>query len=349
MTELIRSFPLVGNFAIFVIAAGCLWIVGTQLIRLSDELSDRFKLAKSIVGLVFLATTTSLPEIATTFSGARLGNAPLVLNNLFGGILLQTAILAVADLWTRGAISNYPRRATHALEATLLVVLLSGVMAIVILDEPYSFGALGYGSIVVGFLYGFSVWLLRKYDINNDWVPVDLPEPSAVISHDRTIYSEQPSSAVRLLLRAGLMATLVFILGYVLVIVAESLADQTGMGSSFIGVTLLATATSLPELATTIAAVRAGAFTLAISNVFGSNLIMLGLVLPADVLYSPGPILRSTTDSVLLALAMGVLVTAIYLVGLIVRRKPRLGSLGADSVLVLFAYFLGLYLFYLVK
>ena len=62
-----------------------------------------------------------------------------------------------------------------------------------------------------------------------------------------------------------------------------------GAGTRFIGVTLLAGATSLPELTTSITAVRIGAYTMAISNIFGSNLIMLVLVFPADVLFRSSP------------------------------------------------------------
>ena len=270
MAELIRSLPLFGNLAIFVTLAIALWLVGVQLIHVADTLSDRLKLAKSFVGLVFLATTTSLPEIATTFSGAKLGNAPLVLNNLFGGIILQTAVLAFSDLWTQGAISNYPRRATHALEATLIVVLLSTVMAVVSVREPYSFWEVGAGSCAVGILYIFSVWLLRKYDVSNDWVPVDLP-PKTEPEHPAWKDSiDHAVSTQHLMLRAFCFAGLVVGIGFVMVNTAEALAEQTGLGSSFVGVTLLATATPLPEVATTIAAVRMGAFTLAISNIFGS-------------------------------------------------------------------------------
>ncbi|HSF91696.1 MAG TPA: sodium:calcium antiporter, partial [Paracoccaceae bacterium] len=103
------------------------------------------------------------------------------------------------------------------------------------------------------------------------------------------------------------------------------------------------------ELTTSIAAVRIGAYTMAISNIFGSNLIMLVLVLPADVLFRSGPILQETSQTVSLALAFGIAVTAIYLVGLIVRRKPKVGAFGLDSILVLLTFVASLVAYYHVR
>ena len=130
---------------------------------------------------------------------------------------------------------------------------------------------------------------------------------------------------------------------------AERIADQSGLGAGFIGVTLLAAATSLPELSTSIAAVRIGAYTMAISNIFGSNLIMLVLVFPADILFRAGPILQNTSRTISLALAFGLVVTAIFLIGLIVRRKPKVGALGLDSILVLGVFLLSLAAYYYVR
>ena len=88
---------------------------------------------------------------------------------------------------------------------------------------------------------------------------------------------------------------------------------------------------------------------MAISNIFGSNLIMLVLVFPADILFRAGPILQGTSPTVALSLSFGIAVTAIYLIGLIVRRKPKLGAFGLDSVLVLATFVGSLVAYYLVR
>ena len=331
----------------FAACAGVVWVSGARLAYLADALADRYMLAKSLVGLLLLSLATSLPEVATTLSAAATQAQNLVLNNLFGGIALQTAILGLADFWARGAITNYPRKANHALEATLLVLLLSITLIITTLGETFVVYQVGVGSIFIAFAYAGTIWLLRRYDGSSDWVPVDIPEPDErpfLAVTDAHGASERSQIAQSIL---ACLAILVF--GLLLVVFAERIADQSGLGASFVGVTLLAGATSLPELTTSIAAARLGAYTMAISNIFGSNLIMLVLVFPADILFRGGPILQDASQTVTLSLSFGIAVTAIYLVGLIVRRKPRIGVFGLDSVLVIATFLTSLAAYYYVR
>jgi cation:H+ antiporter len=340
-TSLFRSILIFGGCAIVV------WLSGARLAYLADVLADRFKLAKSIVGLLLLSLATSLPEVATTLTAAIQQSRDLVLNNLFGGIALQAAVLAMSDLWARAPITNYPRKANHALEATLLVFLLGVVLVVTNLGETFVVAGVGLGSVVIALCYVGAIWLLRRYDDVSDWVPVDLPDPDP-------LPFPAPSglllkSDLNLMLQALAACFAILVFGYLLVLFAERIADQSGLGAGFIGVTLLAAATSLPELSTSIAAVRIGAYTMAISNIFGSNLIMLVLVFPADILFRAGPILQETSRTVSLALAFGLIVTAIFLVGMIVRRKPRVGVLGLDSILVILVFLLSLGAYYHVR
>ena len=94
-----ENLGLIEALILFVICALAVWRAGSGLAYVADALSDRFRWEKSLVGLMALSTATSLPEIATTFSAAASQSRELVLNNLFGGIALQTAILAMADFW----------------------------------------------------------------------------------------------------------------------------------------------------------------------------------------------------------------------------------------------------------
>ncbi|MDH3581440.1 MAG: hypothetical protein OEM91_12555 [Hyphomicrobiales bacterium] len=335
------------SLIIFAISAGFVWYAGARLAYLADELADRFNLAKSIVGLLFLSLATSLPEVATTLTAAAQQNKELVLNNLFGGIALQTAILAMADFRVRRAITSYPRKANHALEATLLVLLLSVALIFTQIGERVSFAAVGVGSLFVALAYVGAIALLRRYDDATDWVPVDLPDPDPLPFPAPSGLSKGSNQSLGL--HVALACGLILVFGLLLVIFANRIAVQSGLGASFIGVTLLAAATSLPELTTSLTAVRIGAYTMAISNIFGSNLIMMVLVFPADILIRGGPILDGVSGTVSLSLTFGILVTAIYLIGLIVRRKPRIGAAGLDSVLVLICFAGSLWAYYLAR
>ncbi|MCF2870399.1 hypothetical protein L0664_04910 [Octadecabacter sp. G9-8] len=343
----VPATTLVQSLVVFAVCAACVWVAGARLAYLADALADRFKLAKSLVGLLLLSIATSLPEVATTLTAALQQARDLVLNNLFGGIALQTAILAMSDFWARGPITNYPRKANHALEATLLVLLLSIAIIVTNLGQTFVIAGVGVGSVAIAVFYGGAIWLLRRYDDSSDWVPVDLPDPDPLAFPAPTGLKTAGNAA--LIWQAGAACLAILVFGLLLVVFADRIADQSGLGTGFIGVTLLAGATSLPELTTSIAAVRIGAYTMAISNIFGSNLIMLVLVFPADILFRAGPILQDTSRTVSLALGFGLVVTAIYLIGLIVRRKPRVGDFGMDSVLVLVTFLGSLAAYYFAR
>ena len=156
---LLPQTSLFATLMLFALSAAVVWFSGARLAYLMDTLADRYHLAKSLVGLLILSLATSLPEVATTLTAAIQQTRDLVLNNLFGGIALQTAILAMSDFWARGAITNYPRKANHALEATLLVLLLSVALIITNLGETFVLAGVGLGSTFIALTY--AIWKSR--------------------------------------------------------------------------------------------------------------------------------------------------------------------------------------------
>jgi cation:H+ antiporter len=288
------------------------------------------------MGFVFLATVTSLPEIVTTVVAAGGGEAKLALGNLLGGVSLQFAMLAVADAFAGQApISWYPRKTTIIMEGVLLALLLSLLMATLTLGEMRLAGWIGAGSTLLAVCYVLTMIILRRHDQSGSWVPVEVPEAGMAetegpfVSH----FPELGNNALYLLF-GGLSIGLA-VAASLTVFMAERIAVQTGIGTGFVGVTLLAAVTSLPELTTTIAAVRIGAYTMAISNIFGSNLLMLALIWPADVIYRGGPILQEFDPVLDLSLISGMVVTLIYVAGLVLRSRRTALGLGLDSVAVL--------------
>lgn len=344
------ALPLFVNLLLFAAAAAAVWLAGTRLSIYADAISDRLRIGKALMGLVFLAFATSLPEVVTTITAAVANEAQLVLNNLLGGITMQTAILAVADASMPAiTLTLYPRKATHALEGTLLMAFLAMLLAIAVLGEADFYWNVGLWSVVLACGYGGAIVLLRTYDEQSAWTPVEIPE-TAVVPLASRVARDLDALDIAILIRSSLVMILVILIaGVALVSLSETLAVQTGLGRSFMGATLLAASTSLPELSTTVAAARLGSFTMAISNIFGSNLIMIALLLPADLAYRQGVLLDQIDDTAVIALISGIVVTAIYIVGLLVREKKRVLGMGVDSAAVLTIYLATLVAFYLVR
>ncbi len=345
-----EGLPIWLNLALFAAAAAGVWLAGTRLCHYADAIADRKRIGKAMMGFVFLAAATELPEMATTIVGSMAGEARLVLNNMFGGITMQTAILAVADaVVPMVTLTSYPRNPTPALEGILLILLLAFLLAVGVLGDAELFWNVGIGSVVFAFSYAGTIALLRNFDASEPWRPVKILEEATVPLAATTARNLDAIPLTRLVWMSLAASLVILVCGVMLVNLAETLAGQTGWGTSFIGVTLLAASTSLPELSTTIAAVRLGAFTMAISNIFGSNLIMIALLLPADIFYTEGVLLDQIDATATFALISGLIVSAVYVAGLLLRNRRRMFGMGIDSVIVLLIYSASLVVFYFLK
>ena len=177
-SNVVVNLILASNLFLFAVASLAVWTAGTQLAVAAEEISDRKKIGKDIMGLVFLAAATELPETVTTLYAAIDGEANLLLNNMFGGIALQTTILVVADMVAvHAALTRYPRKHTPMLEGVFLILVLAMLQAIIMLGEAAIFGHVGLGALILAALYVLVIYLLRDQDQKSVWVPVELPDP----------------------------------------------------------------------------------------------------------------------------------------------------------------------------
>ena len=346
-----QNFSFWQNIMLFLSAGIIVWQSGTRLTAYADIISDRKNWNKASMGFIFLALATQLPEIVTNTTGALHGNGKLVLNAMFGGMTMQTAVLAIADIFVIGSmtLTTAAKKSINLLQGTVLILLLSFVLVATMLGDTILFWHIGAGPVLLALLYVISIFIFINYGKNNGW---SVANTSEVIKQKVTPREKLKKGSLTtkiIFLYSGFSSLAILVSGVVLVQTAEAIAIQSGLGSSFIGVTLLASSTSLPELSASIAAVRLGSHSMAISNIFGSNLIMIFLLLPADMFYSNGAILNSANDSAKLALISGIVVTAIYVIGLITRKSKTFLRMGFDSISVLFIYIVTLYILFTLR
>ncbi|MBA6382888.1 hypothetical protein H4J45_13730 [Colwellia sp. BRX10-6] len=346
-----QTFPIWLNIILFLLAGVTVWISGTRLTAYADIISDRKNWDKASMGFIFLALATQLPEIVTNTTGALHGNGELVLNAMFGGMTMQTAVLAIADIFIIGTatLSVAAQKSINLLQGVVLILLLSLVLVATMLGDTVVFGHIGASPILLAILYILAIFIFLDYGKNNSWNVANFHEDIKQKANPKDKRAKNSHATKKLYLYSGFASLAILVSGVVLVQIAEAIATQSGLGSSFIGVTLLASSTSLPELSASIAAVRLGAQSMAISNIFGSNLIMIFLLLPADMFYLNGAILNSVNDSAKFALVSGIVVTAIYVIGLIVRKSQTFLRMGMDSIAVLIIYLITLYILYTLR
>jgi cation:H+ antiporter len=127
---------------------------------------------------------------------------------------------------------------------------------------------------------------------------------------------------------------------------SAAIAEITGLGASFVGTTLVAIVTSLPEMVTTLAALRIGASDMAIGNLFGSNLFNMFALGLTDVFLLQGQFLNVIDPSFLLVAIIGLTMTLMGLIGNLARIERRLFLVEFDALALLIVYFGGLWLLY---
>ena len=349
---LLEGIPLWWNFAIFAVGAVIVWRAGTHLSKTADAISDRTGLGQAFIGALLLGGATSLPEIAATSSASFIGNAPLAVNNVFGGIAMQVAVLAIADAFLgRDSLTARTRQAGVLFEGVLLVlVLVTAATAIAVGDRAVL--GVGFWTIAVLALVVLSLYLIQRYESNPQWEPTaeecDPDEDELRLAEERR-ESMRSISTPKIVLRMGLASLAVLVAGFTIAQAGEQIAEQTGIGGSFVGAALMPVATSLPELSTTLAAVKIGAPVLAISNIFGTNLFDAALLFLIDAVYSGPPVLNEVGRFAQVGALLGVLCTTIYLAGILKRRQRAYMRLGLDSIIVVIVYLAGVFVLYTIR
>ena len=349
------------NLGLFVVGAAVVWFAGTKLERLADEIADRTGLGKAFIGMVLLAAATSLPEIATTFTAVWIGNTSLAVHNLLGSVVFNTVVLVIADIAVgRAALTNRAPSFVLLIEGLgvvfLLGIVLAGGAAGRGLDSPVTGPSwlLKIGIWEVALLLGYIGVLYATYKSQSDprWQPIREKRAGgspakAEGAGPKHPYREWSSTAVYLGFGGACLAVLAG--GWLLTQTGDALAKQTGLGSGFVGFAFLALATTLPEISTTVAAARAENDEMAFSNIFGSSAFVLLLLALVGLLSGADAVIQSASPSASFAAGLGVLVTAVYLWGLLERRDRTVLHMGWDSVAVLVLTATGTVVLYLLE
>jgi cation:H+ antiporter len=127
---------------------------------------------------------------------------------------------------------------------------------------------------------------------------------------------------------------------------AVGVAEITGLSTGFVGTALVAVVTPLPEVTTTLAAARLGAYDLAIGNLFGSNLFNMFALGFADLFFLQGRLLGVIDPAITLAGLIALILTSIGLIGNLAREERRFGFMELDALLILIGYSVGIWLLY---
>jgi cation:H+ antiporter len=345
----VSDLPLTVVVLVFVGAAAAIWVAGVQLSNQTDVLSERMHLGSALGGLILLAVATNLPEMAIVASAAISGNVGVAVGNILGGIAIQTVVLVALDVFgDRG-----PHPLTYRAASLVLVleaVLVVSVLAVVVAGSQLPADLIAFrltpGPVLITALWVTGLLLLRRAQHSLPWQESGKAPDTHETAHVRGRAKAQEevtsdgASTARAATVFAAAAIVTLVAGVLLERSGDAISGDVGLSGVLFGATVLAAATSLPELSTGLTSVRAGDYQLAVSDIFGGNAFLPVLFLMATLL-SGKAVLPQAGSTDLYLTALGMLLTLVYATGLLFRPARRIAGMGADSLVVLVLYVLG--------
>ncbi len=342
-----EHLPLPILALVFAAAGVVVWIAGVHVSKTTDVLASRFKLGEALGGAILLAIVTNLPEIAITASGAMHNQLGVATGNILGGIAIQTVVLVVLDAFALGKRAPFIGHAAAldlVLEAALVIVMLTLVVMGHQLPEALVWhGITPDGAIICG-AWVAGLYLIGKARGKLPWhsggdAPGGQPRRTERQKRERDDEKKRSTAWALTVFLVAALATLGA--GAVLQQTSETIAKQLGMTSVVFGATILAAITALPEVSTGFAAVRLGDYKLAISDIFGGNAFLPVIFLVATLVSGKAVLPKATKPDMYLT-GLGMLLTAVYIYGLIFRPRRQIARMGIDSFIVLLLYIVGI-------
>jgi len=284
----------------------CLFLGGEALVRGSVGIAQRLSMSPLLIGLTVVGFGTSTPELLVSVNAAWRGVPDIAIGNIVGSnianILLIMGITALV----------WPIRISGATLRRDTGVMIAAALALVPIFLFGEIGRLAGTSLLVGLIAYLGWAYLRPGDTSDD-----LPSDDTV-----------PSSIVAILwVLAGFVA-LIFGARF-LVDGAVSIARGVGLSEAFIGLTIVAIGTSLPELATSVVAAMRRQSEIAIGNVIGSNIFNVLGILGITAVIKPIPVAdRFLAFDLPVMVAVSLLVTVLLLKMPVIGRAVGLAFLG---------------------
>ena len=299
----------------------CLAVIGCAgyfLSRYGDIIAEKTGMSASWVGLILLATATSLPELVTGISAVSIANAPnIAVGDVLGSTVFNLTILVILD-----AMYQYQRETLyshvaqgHILSAALGALLIAFAGFSLLLDHTGIspvIGHVGLYSPLILLVYLAAMRSIHRY------------EQHALDAYTEASTERYPLVTLRKALTGyALAAVAVIAAGSWLPFVATDISERMGWGQSFVGTLLVAAVTSAPEVAVTISALRIGAVDMAIANLLGSNLFDVLILAIDDLFYTKGSLLANVESSHALTALTAVMMSLLVIAGFIFQPRRR--------------------------
>lgn len=332
---------------LFAAGAAATWAAGVYLSRATDTLDFRWKLGEAFGGMILLAISGSLPEVAITISAALSHRLDIAAGNLLGGIAIQTGVLIICDYFVteKKPLSYLVGSLIPVLEASLVVGVTALAMLGALLPPTEVVFGVSPASVAIVVVWLFGVLVINRVRTSPKWevvMPGSMPgRPHRRTPHPVVTHPFAKTHTATVVAIFGVASVVTLVAGVLLTQSGTLLADRYHVGGVIFGATVLAVASALPEIATGITAAKLGDNQLAMGDIFGGNAFQLTLFLVADLIAGKAALASAGAQNSWLA-GLGILVTMVYATSVIVRPQKNYFRIGIDSVIVLVLLVIGI-------
>lgn len=326
--------PLASLVLQFLVCGGLILWAGVRLTWYGDMIAEKTGLGGTWVGLLLMATVTSLPELISGASAVVLYDVTdIATGGAIGSCMLNLLVLALLDLRAPEPFTVKIHQG-HVLTAAFGIVQF-GLVVLALLAGPRApaLGWFGVHSLLTIGLYVFAmrtIFVFERTRLGQIAQQLAAEEQYADVSIGRAIALYAGTAGV-------LVAAATYLPG-----LGEQLADLTALSEGFVGSLFIASATVLPEIAVSFAAVRMGAVDMAAANLFGSNLFNMAVLGIDDLLYTRGTLLATVSAEHLVSFTAAILMTAVAIVGLTYRASRKRYRLSSNALAIIAIYAIAL-------
>ncbi len=330
----LENLPTAVVVGLFLAAALVIAWAGTRIVPPAERIAVRTGLGQAIFGAVFIGISTSLSGSIMSLYTAGIGHVDLAISNAIGGIAAQTAFLAIGDITLpRRNLEHAAASLQNLAQGCLLVILLTLPLLASVLPEITLFAVSGATPVLV-VVYIFGIRLVDRIKDDPMWSPRQTRETQ---NEPEGEDDEGPSTRRLILVFAGYLVILAAA-GLVVARTGVALVERTGLSATVVGSIFTAVCTSLPELITTLTAIRRRAFNLAVGNIIGGNSFDVLFLAGSDVTYRAGSIYHQFSPAHVSIICISILMTGVLLLGMLRRERHGIGGIGFESALVLVLY-----------
>lgn len=324
----------------FLIFTSVIVYSGTRLSKYGDIIAEKSGLGRTWIGVVLMASVTSLPELVTGISSVIYADVPdIAVGDILGSCVFNLLILAFLDAIHPPSPLSSKAHHGHVLSAGFGILLLSiAAISLFIQESITPFGWIGPYTLLFLIIYFIAMRLIFFYE-----------------KRQISTFVKEFALELRYKEIATRTAVINYIINALFVIsaaiflpkIGEGIAEITGLGQTFVGNIFIAISTSLPEVVVSFAAVRFGAIDLAIGNLFGSNIFNIFILALDDIFFVRGPLLSYASKNHIISAISAIIMTSVAVIALTYRAEKKKLFLAWDSLVLFLIYLINLMLLYM--